>query len=96
MKTRTSYAFGFAVAGFGIGAVTCAYTFHLTSHSYKGGPPNLTLYLILCPPSIGSMALDNAGILGGLIGWFFISLENAVLYVLVGLGIGTKLERKSN
>jgi hypothetical protein len=41
------------------------------------------------------MALDNAGVIGGLIGWFFISLENAVLYGLVGLGIGNKIQIKA-
>jgi hypothetical protein len=40
------------------------------------------------------MALDNAGVVGGLIGWFFISLMNAVLYGAIGLGLGERAERK--
>jgi hypothetical protein len=84
---------GFAVAGFAIGEMLCAYAFYITSHHQIG---NDALFLILCPPSIGAMALDNAGIVGGLIGWFFISLSNAVLYGLIGLGAGSILHGKSN
>jgi len=40
------------------------------------------------------MALDNAGVVGGLIGWFFISLMNAALYGGIGLGFGERAERK--
>jgi len=41
------------------------------------------------------MALDNAGVVGGLIGWFFISLMNAALYYgAIGLGFGERAERK--
>jgi len=50
-----------------IGVALCAYTFYLTSHHQIG---NMALFLELCPPSIGSIALDNAGVLGGIIGWF--------------------------
>ena len=92
LTTRTKCAMGFAVAGFAIGEVLCAYAFFLTSHRQIG---NYALFLILCPPSIGAMALDNAGIVGGLIGWFFMSLENAVLYGLIGLGAGSILQQKS-
>ena len=91
MKTTTKYALGFAVAGFGIGAALCANAFYLTSHGRIG---NMALFLILCPPSIGALALDNAGIVGGLIGWFLISLENAALYGLLGLGVGVKVKNK--
>jgi hypothetical protein len=33
------------------------------------------------------MALDNAGLVGGIIGWAFISIENAVLYGLIGAAL---------
>ena len=92
VKTRTKYALGFAVAGFAIGEALCAYGFYLTDHGRIG---NAALFLILCPPSIGAMALDNAGTVGGLIGWFLISLENAVIYGLLGLGAGSMRQRKS-
>jgi hypothetical protein len=91
LTTRRKYAMGFSVAGFAIAEVLCAYAFYLTSHHQIG---NYALFLILCPPSIGAMALDNAGIVGGLIGWFLISLENAVIYGLIGLGAGSILQRK--
>jgi hypothetical protein len=40
------------------------------------------------------MALDNAGVVGRLIGWFFISLMNTALYGAIGLGFGEMAERK--
>jgi hypothetical protein len=73
----------------------CVYAVHITSH--PGGPPgNETLFLVLCPPSIGAMALDSAGVLGGIVGWVFISLENAGLYGLVGLLCGHLIGKSAN
>ena len=94
MRTRTKFALGFGVTGFLIGAMLCAYTFYVTSSHYKGGPPPIVLYLLLCPASFFAMALDNAGVIGGLFGWFFISLMNAALYGAIGLGFGERAERK--
>jgi hypothetical protein len=94
LRTRTKVALAFGVTGFLIGAALCAYTFYVTSSHYKGGPPSIAVYLLLCPPSFGAMALDNAGSIGGLIGWFFISLMNAALYGAIGLGFGERAERK--
>jgi hypothetical protein len=96
VKTRIKFAIGFAITGFVIGAVLCAYTFYVTSSHNKGASfssLSLTLYLLACPPSIGAMALDNAGIVGGLIGWLLISLMNASLYGILGLGFGIKVEK---
>ena len=94
MKTRTRFAFGFGVTGFLIGAALYAYTFYVTSSHYKGGSPPTALYLVLCPASFFAMALDNAGVVGGLIGWLFISLMNAALYGAIGLEVGERVERE--
>jgi hypothetical protein len=51
------------------------------------------LFLILCPPSLEAMALDNAGPVVNSVGVLFIAVENAVLYGLVGAGVG-RLWRK--
>jgi len=72
----------FGLIGFLIGAALGAYAFYLTSHHQIG---NADLFLVLCPPSIGALALENAGVLGGIIGWLFISFMNAGLYALIGL-----------
>jgi hypothetical protein len=56
VKTKAKYALGFAVAGFAIGEALCAYSFYLTSHGRIG---NVALFLILCPPSIGALALEK-------------------------------------
>src|ERR1700676_4795452 len=79
----------FATVGFLIGAALCAYTFHLTSHHQTGDP---ALFLVLSPPSLGAIPLDNAGVLRGIIGWFFISLANAGLYAGIGFALGSTRE----
>ena len=89
MSTRHKYALRFAIIGFVIAGTLCAYAFYLTSHHQIG---NEALFLVLCPTSFSATALDNAGVAGGLIGWVIISLENAVLYGLVGFGIGNKVQ----
>jgi hypothetical protein len=92
VQTPTKFLLGFSVAGFGIGVVLFRYTLYLTSHQRIG---NMALFLILCPPSVSAMALDNAGVIGGLIAWLMISLENAFLYGLVGVLIGAAIVRRN-
>ena len=96
MKTRARFALGFAIGGFAIGAAFYAYAGYVTSSHYTGAPPSevLNLMLILCPPSIGSMALQNGGAAEGLIVWLIISLLNALLYGAIGLGFGELAARK--
>ena len=94
VTTRTKFAYGFAVTGFLIGAALCSYTFYATSSHHGGGPAPVALYLLLCPASICALALDNAGVVGGLVGWFFISIVNAALYGAVGLELGERAERR--
>jgi hypothetical protein len=97
LKTKTKVALGFVVTGFLVGAILCACTFYWNSKPARAEPPIPdAVYLLLCPPSLASMALDNAGTVGGLIGWFLISLENSVVYGLIGVGVGTIVERKLN
>ena len=93
MKTTTKFALGFAIVGFAIGITLGGYAFYITSH---GRSSNIALFLILCPPSISSMALDNASLLGGIIGWIFISVENAGLFALVGLALSRLVEHTRN
>ena len=81
MNLGAKYVLRFAVVGFATGVALCAYAFYLTSHGRTG---NATLFLVLCPPSIGAMALDSAGMVGELVGWFIISVANALFYGVVG------------
>ena len=76
---------GFAEVGFSVAVMLGAYVFYLISHQ-RGG--NELLFIGLCPPSIGAMALDNAGVVGGLVGWLIISVENGALYGAVGFACG--------
>jgi hypothetical protein len=74
-------AFSLGMAGFAIGMGLCGYAFWLTSHHLI---ESTALFIVLCPPSIGAMALDNAGVIGGIIGWCFISFVNGALYLAIG------------
>jgi hypothetical protein len=71
----------FALVGFAIAEVLCAYGYYLTSHRRIG---NEIVFLTLCPPSIGAIALDNAGLVGGILGWQLIAAENALIYFACG------------
>ena len=94
MSTRRKYTVWFGIAGFAIGVLLLVYAQYFTSHYERIAPDGLiAFFLILCPPSIGTMALDGASKTQMLVGHFFICLENAVLYGLIGLGIGSKIER---
>ena len=84
---------GFAAAGFIVGMCLCGYAFYLTSHHQIG---NSLVFIILCPPSVGAMALDNAGVLGGIEGWVFISAVNCGLYSLLGLFVARTFAANSN
>jgi len=96
VKTRAKFALGFAIGGFTIGAAFGAYAGYVTSSHYTSAPRSevLNLMLILCPPSMGSMALQNGGVAEGLIVWLIISLLNALLYGAIGLGFGKLAARK--
>jgi hypothetical protein len=94
LRIQTKFALAFGLTGFLVGATLGAYTFYLTPSHYTGGPPPVVLYLLLCPPSFGAMALDNDGVVGGLIGWFIISTMNAALYGAIGLGFGERAKRE--
>jgi|HubBroStandDraft_3_1064219.scaffolds.fasta_scaffold804238_1 hypothetical protein len=89
MRTRTKFALGFGAVGFLIGVAL-----YVASSHDRGIPLPAAVYLVLCPASFFAMALDNAGVVGGLIGWFFISLMNAALYAAIGLQVGENAERK--
>lgn len=84
------FAIGFALFGFMIAIALWAYAFYLTAHHLIG---NKALFLILCPPSIMAIGLDNAGVFGGIIGWLIIAIGNAVLYAAIGIVLGTALQK---
>jgi hypothetical protein len=84
------FAIGFAVYGFMIAAALWVYAGYLTAHNLIG---NKALFLILCPPSIGAIGLDNAGVPGGIIGWLIIAIVNAHLYAAIGIVLGMALKK---
>jgi hypothetical protein len=73
-----------------VAAALGIYTFYLTAHQQIG---NTALFLVLCPPSIAAIGLDNAGVLGGIIGWLFISTANATLYGVIGFAFGAVAQK---
>jgi hypothetical protein len=80
---RDRFALKAASLGFSIAILLGAIAFSTTRPGHNI-PVSGLVYLTLCPPSIGSMALDNASLLGALVGWLFIAVENAALYALLG------------
>ena len=90
MTKQVKFAVGFALSGFTIAAALGVYAFYLTAHHLIG---NSALFLILCPPSIGAIALDNAGVLGGIVGWLVIAAGNAALYAAIGFALSVMMER---
>jgi hypothetical protein len=81
LTSEAKWGLVFAAIGFAVAAILYASTFYPTSHGHFAE----LLFLALCPPSIGSIALDNAGVVRGLVGWFFIALMNAALYGGAGI-----------
>jgi hypothetical protein len=78
--SRVTFPLPAAIAGFCVGIAMGGYAFYLTSHREIG---NSLLFVVLCPPSIMAMALDNAGTVGTLVGWLFIAFVNAGFYALL-------------
>lgn len=48
---------------------------------------NDDLFLILCPTSIVTMGMDNAGLAEGIAAWVLVALTNAALYALIAVGL---------
>jgi uncharacterized membrane protein YciS (DUF1049 family) len=74
----------FASAGF---ILTWALLGIYTLADRTGHYLNTDVLAFLCPPSIMSMALDGASTINALICWFIFSLENAIIYAIVGFFI---------
>jgi hypothetical protein len=70
----------FATTGLLIGLVSAVYAFVPRLWS----PIATDLMLWLCPPSLGSMALDSGSTSTAVVVWLLFALENAVLYAVVG------------
>lgn len=85
VPSRRKIVIGFAVSGFVIAEALFAYTFYLAAYNRIG---NSTLFLVLCPPSIGALGLEGSGVWRGAIGWLFISVVNAGIYGVLGFVIG--------
>src|SRR5579863_7652412 len=88
--TQGKFVIVLGLIGFVIGVALCAYTFYLTSHHQIG---NTALFTILCPPSIASVVLYNAVVLGAVIVWFAISMFNAGLPAGIGLALGAAMKK---
>lgn len=91
MTPTLKCALWFAAVGFGIAILLTGLAYYQNSHNTYYGLDGL--YLVLFPPSVGLMATERAGILGQIVVVVIVSIQNAVLYGLVGLGIG-KLRTK--
>jgi hypothetical protein len=89
---RRKIMWRFALCGAAASLVVFALAFwenHTTeSVARQVNAPIQVTALILCPPSIGLMAIDNAPHAMQLVGAFIILLENAALYGFIGMIFG--------
>ena len=81
----------FAGVGFAIAIFLTWLAYYQNSHNVYYGLDGV--YLLLFPPSVGLMATENAGVVGQVVTVAFVSLLNAALYGVIGLGVG-KLRAK--
>ena len=76
---RNRYLIRFGIVGFAVGPIL------LGLWLLAGKSDNFqTVFLILCPPSIMALGLDNAGTVSAVFGWLIICSFNALLYGVFG------------
>jgi len=85
LRKALKVVIGFAGVGFIVPWLLL--TYYAIAHR-MGHQPSTTPLLYMCPFSIWALGLDNASLLGGLLGWLTISLFNAGLYAIPGLLAG--------
>lgn len=83
---RNRLAFKAAIAGLLVAVLLLGLQLYLARLGLDSGVGEL-LFLILCPPIIGTIALDNAGPTGTAVGVLIIALGNAGLYALIAVAI---------
>lgn len=78
----------FALVGFTVACCVFGFAFYLNQRAVPINPPmdELIQYLVLlvCPPSLGLLAADNARGWGLFFAMLVIAVENALVYVAVG------------
>jgi hypothetical protein len=97
VTTTLRWGVWFAAVGFGIAILLTGLAYYQNSHNAHYGLDGL--YSVLFPPSLGLMATESAGVVQQIVIVAFVSLENAFLYGLVGLGAGklwTKIKSTSS
>jgi hypothetical protein len=78
MKAETKLALKIAGLGFGVGIALGFNAFLPSTYRFNEG-----FYLLLCPPSFASMALENASTEVAIQVWLVIAILNAFVYLLV-------------
>jgi hypothetical protein len=79
----------FAALGFAMAVAILSISWYINTHGLRH---DLSIVaLVLCPPSFGLMAADNAGPIMQVFLALLVAIENAVLYGLIGLAIGKLL-----
>jgi hypothetical protein len=92
-RTRQKYALRSAIAGFVVSALvlSCSYFFY-TRINRKLPDGLLAVFSILCPSSLEETILEQGKLGPAGANWFFICLQNALLYGLVGFSIGKTVQ----
>ena len=88
MTRQLKFAIVFALIGFMMAATVLADGLSKTQHFSD------VMYVTLCPPCFGAIALDNAGPLSAIVAWLMFFIANAGWYAAIGLLIGGLAEKK--
>jgi hypothetical protein len=96
-SARQKYALRFSITGFVVSllVLSCSYFFY--TRAKRKMPDELTaIFSTLCPSSLEEIMLERGNYVPAGVNWFFICLQNAMLYGLVGFGIGNAIQRRQD
>ena len=93
VTTETRFAIKLALSGFWIDMALRTYALYSNIHHIEAKQATI-LFLMLCPFSLGSGALDNFSLWGSILGWFGIAVGNAYLYVVVGSALRARVQSR--
>lgn len=94
-STKQKYAFRFAITGFVVSLLVWCGSYYFYTQANRKMPDELAaIFSIVCPSSLAEIMLERGNQVPAGANWFFISVQNAVLYGLLGFGIGNTVQRR--
>lgn len=89
------YASSFAFSGLLVGIIVLSSSYFFYTRPSRKMPDGLAaIFSIICPSSVEEAMLEREHYIQVGANWFFISLQNAMLYGLVGFALGHTIQTK--